>query len=215
MMTSDLETCNWNNMIASLSLEWWFYIRWLPEWADHQTNIQIKFHHIIKNATNSYSKFWYLCWTIKQHQSMEHSMCSWLAPSQTTSNHQSIKAGMNQTGHGQSMEWLTIAVLTGSENPCFLLLWVALNKSIADSSSPLRSSFWNVFQQKSKCYSARIRNVIQRGSNGKVSREKFSQWQKCVLCSAWNQFSDCTRLFLDSSCSTHRFPTKKHTVSMI
>ena len=75
MMTSDLETCNWNNMIASLSLEWWFYIRWLPEWADHQTNIQIKFHHIIKNATNSYNKFWYLCWTIKQHQSMEHSMC--------------------------------------------------------------------------------------------------------------------------------------------
>lgn len=130
--------------------------------------------------------------------------------------HQIIKASklaVNQTG--QSMEWLTIAVLTGSENPCFLLLWVALNKSIADSSSPLRSSFWNVFQQKSKCYSARIRNVIQWGSNGKISREKFSQWQKCVLCSAWNQFSDCTRLFLDSSCSTHRFPTKKHTVSMI
>lgn len=132
--------------------------------------------------------------------------------------HQIIKASklaVNQTGHGQSMEWLTIAVLTGSENPCFLLLWVALNKSIADSSSPLRSSFWNVFQQKSKCYSARIRNVIQWGTKGKVSREEFSQWQKCVLCSAWNQFSDCTRLFLDSSCSTHRFPTKKHTVSMI
>ena len=131
--------------------------------------------------------------------------------------HQIIKASnrlaVNQTG--QSMEWLTIAVLTGSENPCFLLLWVALNKSIADSSSPLRSSFWNVFQQKSKCYLARIRNVIQRGSNGKVSRENFSQWQKCVLCSAWNQFSDCRRLFLDSSCSTHMFPTKKHTVSMI
>ena len=116
---------------------------------------------------------------------------------------------------GQSMEWLTIAVLTGSENPCFLLLWVALNKSITNSSSPLCSSFWNVFQQKSKCYSARIRNVIQWGSNGKVSREKFSQWQKCVLCSAWNQFSDCTRLFLDSSCSTRGFPTKKHIVSMI
>ena len=196
MMTSDLETCNWNNMIASLSLEWWFYIRWLPEWADHQTNIQIKFHHIIKNASNSYNKFWYLCWTIKQHQIIKAS-----------------KLTVNQTW--QSMEWLTIAVLTGSENPCFLLLWVALNKSIADSSSPLRSSFWNVFQQKSKCYSARIRNVIQWGSNGKVSREKFSQWQKCVLCSAWNQFFDCTRLFLDSSCSTHRFPTKKHTVSMI
>ena len=117
MMTSDLETCNWNNMIASLSLEWWFYIRWLPEWADHQTNIQIKFHHIIKNASNSYSKFWYLCWIIKQHQSMEHSMCSWLSPSQTTSNHQSIKAGCesNRAKHGvtyySSLDWLWKPVL--------------------------------------------------------------------------------------------------------
>ena len=117
--------------------------------------------------------------------------------------HQIIKASklaVNQTG--QSMEWLTIAVLTGSEKPCFLLLWVALNKSIADSSSPLRSSFWNVFQQKSKCYSARIRNVIQWGTKGKVSREEFSQWQKCVLCSLR------VNVWSPSPCSSQNLPSK-------
>ena len=140
----------------------------------------------------------------------------WVKPHQIIKASNSIKAGCESnrawTKHGVTYY---SSFLTGFENPCFLLLWVALNKSIADSSSPLRSSFWNVFQQKSKCYSARIQNVIQRGSNGKVSKQKFSQWQKCVLCSAWNQFSDCTQLFLDSSCSTHRFPTKKHTVSIV
>ena len=96
--------------------------------------------------------------------------------------HQIIKASklaVNQTG--QSMEWLTIAVLTGSENPCFLLLWVALNKSIADSSSPLRSSFWNVFKKN--------QNVIQQESERLFnedqtvrSLEKSSHSGKNVCC---------------------------------
>ena len=163
MMTSDLETCNWNNMITSLSLEWWFYIRWLPEWGDHQTNIQIKFHHIIKNASNSYSKFWYLCWTIKQHQSMEHSMCSWLAPSQTTSNHQSIKVGCesNRAKHGvtyySSLDWLRkpvlLAVVGGLKQVNRRQLLTLTLFFLKCFSTKIKI----LFSKNQKCYSTRIK----------------------------------------------------------
>ena len=114
MMTSDLETCNWNNMIASLSLEWWFYIRWLPEWADHQTNIQIKFHHIIKMhqiATASSDIFVELSNNIKAWNIA--CVLDWLRIKQ----HQITKSGYksNRAKHGvtyySSLDWLRKPVL--------------------------------------------------------------------------------------------------------
>ena len=111
---------------------------------------------------------------IKQHQSIK-------ASNNIKAGCESNRAEVSRQKFEQSMDWLTIAVLTGSENPCFLLLWVALNKSIADSSSPLRSSFWNVFQQKSKCYQQESEMLFNEDQTVR-SPEKSSHSGKNVCC---------------------------------
>ena len=231
MMTSDLETCDWNNMITSLSLEWWFYIRWLPESDDHQTNIQIKFHHIIKNASNSYSKFWYLCWTIKQHQSMEHSMCSWLAPSQTTSNHQSFKAGWesNRAKHGvtyySSLDWLRkpvlLAVVDGlkqvnpqtAPHPYTLLSEMFFNKNqnvIQQESEMLSNEDQTVRSLEKSSHSGKNVCCVVPGTSSLIVHDFFSihlvrhtgSLQNIIL-SAWSSTS--------ISCAEHKASYKAET----
>ena len=106
---------------------------------------------------------------------MEHSVCSWLALNQTTSNHQSIKAGCesNRAKHGvtyySSLDWL--------RKPVLLAVVGGLKQVNRRQLLTLTLFFL-------KCFSTKIKMLFsknQQGSNGR-SVEKSSHSGKNVCC---------------------------------